>query len=73
VKDRDSSDSSGNGGLKRPSGKACQDVSVLFASRVRRFEDIWKEFKSGSYKVDGRQVAEKMISDAIHRLRERMR
>jgi len=71
LKDRGSSNGSGNGGMKRPSGKVCRNVSVLSASRVQRFEDIWKEFKSGSYKVDGRQVAEKMISDAIRRLRER--
>ena len=72
MKDRSSSKNSGNGNLKYLPGKACQKVDVLSASRLRRFEDIWEMLKAGTYRVDGRRIAEKMVSDAVRCLRERM-
>jgi len=73
LKDNGSSNGFGNGDQKRLSDKASQTMVVLSTSRIRRFEEIWKALKAGTYRVDGRQVAEKMVSDAVRRLREQIR
>ena len=73
MKDHGSSKGSGDGNMKRPPGKAQQTVAILSASRLRRFEDICKALKAGTYNVDGRQIAEKMVSDAVRCLREQTR
>ncbi|MCL1926239.1 MAG: flagellar biosynthesis anti-sigma factor FlgM [Syntrophorhabdaceae bacterium] len=73
MKDRGSSKGSDEGNRKRLPGKAQQAAAVLYASRLRRFEDICKAFKAGTYNIDGRQIAEKMVSDAVRYLREQTR
>ena len=73
MKYRGSSNGSDDGNLKCSSGEACQKVTALSSSRLQRFENIWKALKAGTYNVDGRQVAEKMVSDAVRRLREQTR
>jgi anti-sigma28 factor (negative regulator of flagellin synthesis) len=67
VKD---SDRRGWGQLYDEAGRA---VAVLSASRIRRIEEIREALKEGTYRIDGRQVAEKMVSDAVRSLRERIR
>lgn len=47
-------------------------VDVL-AGRTRRIEKIRSAFRDGTYRVDGIQVAGKMVSDAVRELRERPR
>lgn len=48
-------------------------VDVLSEGRSRRIEKIQSALRDGTYRVDGRQIAEKMVSDAVRELRERPR
>ena len=48
-------------------------VDVLSEGRSRRIEEIRSALREGTYRVDGRQVAGKMVSDAVRELRERPR
>jgi len=48
-------------------------VDVLSGGRARRIEEIRSALRNGSYRVDGQQVAGKMVSDAVRELRERPR
>jgi len=48
-------------------------VSVLSEGRARRIEEIRSALRDGTYRVDGNQVAGKMVSDAVRELRERPR
>ena len=45
-------------------------VEVLSEDRSRRIEMIRSALRDGKYRVDGRQVAGKMVSDAVRELRE---
>lgn len=58
------------GALFAEAGRA---VAILSSSRLRRIEEIREALRKGTYRVDGRQVAEKMVSDAVRMLRERSR
>jgi len=53
--------------------EAGRAIAILSASRLRRIEEIREALRNGTYQVGGRQVAEKMVSDAVRRLRERIR
>ena len=46
-------------------------VDVLSEGRARRIEEIRSALRDGTFQVDGRQVAGKMVSDAVRELRER--
>ena len=48
-------------------------VAVLSGGRARRIEQIRSALRDGTYRVDGKQVAGKMIADAVRELRERTR
>jgi anti-sigma28 factor (negative regulator of flagellin synthesis) len=48
-------------------------VSVLSEGRALRIEEIRSALRDGTYRVDGNQVAGKMVSDAVRELRERPR
>jgi anti-sigma28 factor (negative regulator of flagellin synthesis) len=48
-------------------------VDVLSEDRSRRIERIMSALRDGTYRVDGRQVAGIMVSDAVRELRERHR
>ena len=48
-------------------------VDVLSEGRARRIEEIRSALLEGTYRVDGKQVAGKMVSDAVRELRERPR
>ena len=48
-------------------------VDVLSEVRSRRIDEIRTALREGTYRVDGRQVAGKMVSDAVRELRERPR
>ena len=48
-------------------------ISVLSEGRARRIEEIRSALRDGTYRVDGKQVAGKMVSDAVRELRERPR
>ncbi|MFA6148445.1 MAG: flagellar biosynthesis anti-sigma factor FlgM [bacterium] len=48
-------------------------VYVLTEGRARRIEEIRAALRNGTYRVDGNQVAGKMVSDAVRELRERHR
>ena len=48
-------------------------VDVLSEGRLRRIEKIQSALRDGTYRVNGRQIAEKMVSDAVRELRERPR
>ena len=48
-------------------------IDVLFEGRKRRIEEIRSALRDGTYRVDGRRVAGKMVSDAVRELRERSR
>lgn len=48
-------------------------VGILSASRLRRIEEIRAALSAGTYRIDGRLVAEKMVSDAVRELRARTR
>jgi anti-sigma28 factor (negative regulator of flagellin synthesis) len=62
---------SGNWGeLFQEAGRA---VDVLSGMRIRRIEEIREALRKGTYRVEGRLVAEKMVSDAVRELRERSR
>jgi Anti-sigma-28 factor, FlgM len=64
------SDRGGWGKLFAEAGRA---VGILSATRIRRIEEIREALRQGTYRIDGRQVAEKMVSDAVRQLRERAR
>ena len=53
--------------------EAHRAVDVLSATRLRRIEEIRAALDAGAYRVDGRLVAEKMVSDAVRELRQRIR
>lgn len=48
-------------------------VDVLSEGRWRRIDEIRSALRDGTYRVDGKLVAGKMVSDAIRELRERPR
>ena len=48
-------------------------VDVLYVGRTRRIEEIRSALRDGTYRVDGKQVAGKMVSDAVRELREHPR
>ena len=48
-------------------------VFVLSEGRARRIEEIRSALRDGTYRVDGKQVAGKMVADAVRELRERSR
>ena len=48
-------------------------VDVLSEGRTRRIEKLRSSLRDGTYRVDGRQVAGKMVSDAVRELRDRLR
>jgi len=48
-------------------------VDALSEGRTRRIEEIRSALRDGTYRIDGRQLAEKMVSDAVRELRERPR
>ena len=48
-------------------------VVVLSEGRARRIEEIRSALRGGTYRVDGKQVAGKMVSDAVRELREHSR
>ncbi|HEY5577115.1 MAG TPA: flagellar biosynthesis anti-sigma factor FlgM [Deferrimonas sp.] len=48
-------------------------VDALSEGRTRRIEEIRSALLDGTYRIDGRQLAEKMVSDAVRELRERPR
>ncbi|MBP2678159.1 MAG: hypothetical protein H6Q82_1224 [Deltaproteobacteria bacterium] len=48
-------------------------IDVLFEGRNRRIEEIRSALRDGTFRVDGRRVAGKMVSDAVRELRERSR
>ena len=48
-------------------------VDVLSEGRARRIEEILSALRDGTYRVDGKQVAGMMVSDAVRELRERPR
>jgi anti-sigma28 factor (negative regulator of flagellin synthesis) len=51
--------------------EARRAVDVLSEGRARRIEEIRSALRDGTYRVDGKQVAGKMVSDAVRELRER--
>lgn len=51
--------------------EADRAVVLLSGNRLRRIREIREALRNGTYRVDGRLVAEKMVSDAVRRLRER--
>jgi anti-sigma28 factor (negative regulator of flagellin synthesis) len=53
--------------------EAHRAVDVLSATRLRRIEEIRAALDAGAYRVDGRLVAEKMVSDVVRELRQRIR
>lgn len=64
---------SDNGNWGHLFDEAGRAVAVLSASRLRRIEEIREALRAGTYRIDGRLIAEKMVSDAVRQLRERMR
>ena len=64
---------SDNGSWGHLFDEAGRAVAILSESRLRRIEEIREALKNGTYRVDGRMVAEKMVSDAVRQLRERIR
>lgn len=64
------SDRGGWGALLEETRRA---VDVLSEGRSRRIEQIRSALRDGTYRVDGRQVAGKMVSDAVRELRDRLR
>ena len=48
-------------------------IDVLSTGRARRIEEIRSALRDGTYRVDGKRVAGKMVSDAVRELRERSR
>ena len=72
MKDRNSSKDS-NGGKQKDLSDETDRIATISAARLKRIEEIWKAMNAGVYRVDGQRIAEKMVSDAVRRLRERMR
>ncbi len=64
---------SDNGSWGHLFDEAGRAVAVLSESRFRRIEEIREALKAGTYRIDGRRIAEKMVSDAVRQLRERIR
>lgn len=64
---------SDNGSWGHLYDEAGQAVAILSASRIRRIEEIREALREGTYRIEGRLIAEKMVSDAVRRLRERIR
>ncbi len=64
---------SDNGSWGHLFDEAGRAVAILSASRLRRIEEIREALRNGTYRIEGRRVAEKMVSDAVRRLRERIR
>lgn len=48
-------------------------VDALSEGRSLRIEEIRSALRDGTYRVDGKRLAEKMVSDAVRELRERPR
>jgi anti-sigma28 factor (negative regulator of flagellin synthesis) len=46
-------------------------VDALSEGRSLRIEEIRSALRDGTYRVDGKRLAEKMVSDAVRELRER--
>ena len=72
MKDWDFSKNFG-GGRKQLDDDAVRAVAVLSLARIKRIEDICKAMNEGSYQIVGQRIAERMVSDAVRCLRERMR
>ena len=53
--------------------EADRAVVLLSGSRMRRIREIQDALRNGTYRIDGRLIAEKMVSDAVRMLRERPR
>lgn len=53
--------------------EADRAVVLLSGNRLQRIRQIREALRNGTYRIDGRLVAEKMVSDAVRRLRERSR
>jgi anti-sigma28 factor (negative regulator of flagellin synthesis) len=51
--------------------EADRAVVLLSGNRLRRIREIREALRNGTYRIDGRLVAEKMVSDAVRQLRER--
>ncbi len=64
---------SDNGSWSHLFDEAGRAVAILSASRLRRIEEIREALRAGTYRIDGRQIAEKMVSDAVRQMRERIR
>ncbi|MGE5247195.1 MAG: flagellar biosynthesis anti-sigma factor FlgM [Verrucomicrobiota bacterium] len=65
------------GSDRRSWGVLCAEadrvVALLSGDRLRRIREIRDALRDGTYRVDGRLVAEKMVSDAVRDLRDRSR
>jgi anti-sigma28 factor (negative regulator of flagellin synthesis) len=53
--------------------ETCRAVDALSEGRSLRIEEIRSALRDGTYRVDGKRLAEKMVSDAVRELRERPR
>jgi anti-sigma28 factor (negative regulator of flagellin synthesis) len=53
--------------------EAHRALDILSATRLRRIEEIRAALAAGAYHIDGRLVAEKMVSDVVRELRARIR
>ncbi|OYV99008.1 MAG: hypothetical protein B7Z62_02175 [Deltaproteobacteria bacterium 37-65-8] len=60
---------------KGPAGSAGPEANRTLdafpKARVEKVERIQSEMNDGTYKVEGRRVAEKMVTDAVRELRKR--
>jgi hypothetical protein len=66
--------SNGSGGVwNRLPDDAAQAVAFLSLSRMQRIEQICKAMNEGMYRIEGQRIADKMVSDAVRCLRERIR
>ena len=72
MKDRNSSNNS-NGGNNKDLSDEADRIANISSTRLKRIEEIWKALNAGVYRIDGQRIAEKMVSDAVRRLRERVR
>lgn len=53
--------------------EAHRALDILSATRIRRIEEIRAALAAGAYRIDGRLIAEKMVSDVVRELRSRIR
>lgn len=53
--------------------EAHRALDILSATRIRRIEEIRAALAAGAYRIDGRLIAEKMVSDVVRELRARAR